>query len=135
MKKIILSISLSFLYSTIVTAQKSELKTALFDGVVVSGYVDDGAFLNFTGPNIKFQCDNSTYMVGMLPSLRFKEDEGMTKNSFVSPALGLGVTYTYKFFAIQLPLYYNGKTSVENGEWNIGIGVGLKLNQVFNGKN
>lgn len=135
MKNIILNISLIFLCNAFALAQKSELKTTLFNGVIVSGYVDNGAFLNFTGPNIKLQYANSSYMIGMLPSLRFKKDKGLTKNSFVTPSLGLGVTYTYKFFAIQVPFYYNGKTSVKNGEWNIGIGIGFKLNRIFNKRN
>lgn len=132
MKKIVLG--LCFLFSVLAVAQKGELKATLANGVVVCGYVDDGAFLNFTGPNIKLQCANSSYMIGMLPSLKFKEDKGATKHSFVTPGLGLGITYTYKSFAVQVPLYYTGKTSVKNGEWNVGIGIGFKLSKIFRKK-
>jgi hypothetical protein len=73
-------------------------------------------------------------MIGVLPSLRFKEDNGTTKNSLVTPSLGLGMTYTYKSIAVQIPFYYNSKTAITDGRWNIGIGVGLKLNQLNTNK-
>jgi hypothetical protein len=63
----------------------------------------------------------------MLPSLRFKNDTNTPKNAFVTPTLGVGLTYLYKSFAFQLPLYYNAKTSKSNGAWNIGVGIGIKL--------
>jgi hypothetical protein len=63
----------------------------------------------------------------MLPSLRFKEDSGAIKNSLVTPGLGFGITYCYKAIAIQVPLYYNSKTSLKNGNWQLGIGLGFKI--------
>lgn len=99
-----------------------------FTGIFVSGYVDNGAFLNFTGPNLSFSKGKSQLLVGMLPSLRIKQDSGTTKNSLITPTLGFGITYCYRAFAFQIPCYYNPKTSIKNGEWNIGIGLGLKLN-------
>lgn len=98
-----------------------------FDGIFVLGYVDNGAFLNFTGPNISYTNKNSKIILGMLPSLRYKEDRGTYKNSPITPNLGIGLTYCYKKFAIQVPLYYNTKTAMSNGKWNIGIGVGMRL--------
>ncbi len=65
---------------------------------------------------------------GMLPSLRFKEDNSKIKNSFIIPILGIGFTYCYKKFAMQVPLYYEPKTAVNNGRWIVGIGVRMKLN-------
>jgi hypothetical protein len=41
----------------------------------------------------------------VLPSLRFKEDQGATKNVLITPSLGFGLTYFYKQFAVQLPFY------------------------------
>lgn len=98
-----------------------------FDGVFILGYVDKGVFLNFTGPNISYTNKNSKIILGMLPSLRYKEDRGTYKNSPITPNLGVGLTYCYKKFAIQIPLYYNTKTATSNGKWNIGIGVGIRL--------
>jgi hypothetical protein len=69
-------------------------------------------------------------MLGMLPSLRFKKDNSTIKNSFVTPTLGLGFTYCYKLLAVQVPLYYNSKTSLKNGNWQIGIGIGLRMNEL-----
>ena len=43
----------------------------------------------------------------ILPSVRFKEDNGITKNALVTPSLGIGITYTYKLLAVQIPFYYN----------------------------
>jgi hypothetical protein len=66
----------------------------------------------------------------MLPSLRFKKDTGTIKNSLVTPSLGFGITYTYKWLAFQVPLYYTTKTSTSNGRWNIGLGLGIKLSAI-----
>lgn len=98
-----------------------------FDGTFILGYVDNGIFLNFTGPNISYTNKSSKIILGMLPSLRYKEDRGTYKNSPITPNLGVGLTYCYKKFAIQVPLYYNAKTSTSNGKWNIGIGIGMRL--------
>lgn len=98
-----------------------------FDGIFILGYVDNGAFLNFTGPNISCTIKQSKIILGMLPSLRYKEDHGMYKNAPVTPNLGVGLTYCYQKIAVQIPLYYNAKTATANGKWNIGIGIGMRL--------
>jgi hypothetical protein len=98
-----------------------------FSGIFVSGYVDDGAFINFTGPNLSFSTGKSQFLVGMLPSLRIKQDSGTTTNSMITPTLGFGITYCFRALAFQIPCYYNPKTATKNGEWNIGVGVGIKF--------
>lgn len=111
-------------------AQESALKVSAFDGVVVAGYVDQGAFLNFTGPNINMTYGDSKFILGMLPSLRFKEDNATVRNSFVTPNLGVGITYCYKHFAVQVPIYYNAKTATQHGKWHLGIGLGYRINKL-----
>ncbi len=94
-KKSILFITatvVSMLISILTIAQDRELNVALYDGFIVGGYVDEGAYLNFTGPNINLRNNNSKFVLGMLPSLRFKEDRGIPKNAFVTPTLGGGLT-------------------------------------------
>lgn len=59
--------------------------------------------------------------------LRFKEDKSEVKNSFVMPTLGIGITYSYRKLALQIPLYYNAKTATADGKWNVGIGMVIKL--------
>jgi hypothetical protein len=132
--KLIVSISIILLYSNEMVSQKTEVNALLLSGTIVGGYVDNGIYLNFTGPGVKLQKGSSDLMIGVLPSLRFKEDNGTTKNSLVTPSLGLGITYTYKSIAVQIPFYYNSKTAITDGRWNIGIGVGLKLNQLNTNK-
>ncbi|WP_449398943.1 hypothetical protein [Chryseobacterium wanjuense] len=34
----------------------------------------------------------------------------------------------YKKLALQIPLYYNTKTSTQNGTWKMGIGLDIHLN-------
>ncbi len=104
---------------------KPEIKASFFDGIAVAGYAYHGAFVNFTGPNISFKKKDLKVMVGMLPSLRIKEDrsEG-TRNSPVMPILGAGAIIVYKKLALQVPVYYNAKTSSANGAWKAGIGLG-----------
>lgn len=108
-------------------AQEPKVVFGFFEGTAVAGYVDKGGFLNFTGPNASFTSGKSKLLLGMLPSLRFKEDKSKVKNSFVMPTLGIGLTYSYKKFAVQVPLYYNAKTATADGKWNLGIGIGIKL--------
>jgi hypothetical protein len=37
------------IYTTSTFAQEDKVKIALYDGIFIGGYVDNGAFLNFTG--------------------------------------------------------------------------------------
>lgn len=121
------------MYTLQTFAQEDKISFVLYEGIFIGGYVDNGAFFNFTGPGINVTSKNSKFILGMLPSLRFKEDKGTTKNTFVTPNLGIGVTYSYKMWAIQVPLYYNAKTATQNGQWEVGLGIGLRLNE-FNKK-
>lgn len=109
------------------TAKKNSINLSVLDGTFVAGYVDHGAFINFTGPNLSWTHNKTKLLLGMLPSLRIKEDNRKPKNSLITPTLGVGLTYCYKKFALQLPLYYNAKTATENGKWNVGIGLGFRL--------
>ncbi len=116
--------------NSILYAQEPKVKISAYDGILILGYVDNGAYLNCTGPNINVTHGSSKFIFGMLPSLRFKKDNKTPKNSFVTPNLGIGFTYSYKIWAIQLPLYYNSKTATENGNWQIGFGLGMRLNEL-----
>lgn len=124
---LILFVSTSKAQETKPETAKPTIKFNPFDGIIVAGYVDNGAFLNFTGPNIALTVKSSKFILGMLPSLRYKEDNGMFRNSPIMPGLGCGLTYCYKQIAIQVPLYYNPKTATANGRWNAGIGIGMRL--------
>lgn len=106
----------------------SKVKASFFDGIATAGYVDHGAFINFTGPNLNFTYKNAKFILGMLPSLRIKEDRSSgTKNSPIMPTLGAGLTMVYKKIAVQIPAYYNSKTADQNGSWKIGIGLGCSF--------
>lgn len=106
----------------------SKVNASFFDGIVVAGYVDNGAFINFTGPNINFVHHQTKFILGMLPSLRIKEDKSpTTKNSIITPNLGMGITVAYKKLALQIPLYYNAKTTAADGKWKIGVGIGYRF--------
>lgn len=112
------------------TGNSVQTRATLFEGVIVAGYVDQGAYINCTGPAIKFSKKPLSVLVGLLPSLRIKKDKvaaGAPQNSVLTPNLGVGITAIYKHFAIQVPLYYNAKTSSKDGKWNPGIGVGYKF--------
>ncbi|MFN8247160.1 MAG: hypothetical protein U0T56_12365 [Ferruginibacter sp.] len=102
-------------------------KLSVMDGAIIIGYVNNGAFLNFSGPNVSFSAKRHKVIIGMLPSLRFKKDNSTIRNSFVTPTLGVGITYCYKKLALQFPVYYNAKTSNSNGKWNAGFGIGIKF--------
>ncbi|WP_018629843.1 hypothetical protein [Niabella aurantiaca] len=113
-------------------AQTTTPKTSasLWDGMVVAGYADKGAFINFGGPAVKWTHKPFCVSLGMLPSLRVKEDKApanASKNAAVTPSLGFGLSASYKHLAIQVPVYYNAKTAAADGKWNTGIGLGYKF--------
>lgn len=113
---------------------KKSIQFSAYDGVVVAGYVDGGGYTNFTGPNINLTRGDSRFILSALPSLRYKKDNSTPKNAFVTPTLGIGLTYSYKLFAIQIPLFYNSKTATENGRWHVGLGLGMRLNYLNRSK-
>src|SRR5690554_2520130 len=120
---------LFFIPTLLVKAQTNETKATLIEGIVVAGYADDGGYINLVGPAIKFTNKPLVVLVGLLPSLKFKEDKSVSgpKNALVMPTLGFGVTAAYKHLAIQVPLFYNNKTASNDGKWNVGFGVGYKF--------
>lgn len=118
-----------FLAISGVKAQMKETKATWGEGVVVIGYVDDGAYVNFTGPAFRYSRKTFSLSAGLLPSLRLKEDksESETKNSLITPSLGFGLTGVYKHLAVQVPFFYNPRTASHDGKWNVGAGIGYKF--------
>lgn len=120
----------ALLISALFLAQENtnSVNLAFFDGTAVAGYIDHGAFINFTGPNVSFTHKKTKYMLGMLPSLRIKEDHSSgTKNSMVTPNLGAGFAVIYRKLVLQIPFYYNAKTAAQNGKWEMGVGLGYRF--------
>ena len=119
-----------FIFSTSLLAQDTKVKPVLFDGVINVGYINNGGYLNFSGPSLSLAHKNSKFSFGMLPGLRYKVDKGPDpfRNPSVFPNLGFGFTYSYKFFSLQLPFYSNLKTPTSNGGWHMGFGVGYRIN-------
>ncbi|RKO72620.1 hypothetical protein D7322_06710 [Sphingobacterium puteale] len=111
--------------------QEKAVKGSLFEGIVVAGYADHGGYINCTGPSIKYTfAPKSSILFGFMPSLKLREDKvdaGKPKNSLITPTLGLGLTAVFRHMAIQLPAFYNAKTSTSDGKWKLGIGMGYKF--------
>lgn len=109
--------------------RKAIVSPSLFDGFLVAGYVDNGAFVNLGGPAIKFTKKSLLVMLGMLPSIRIKKDGAVSagKNTAITPTLGAGASVVYKHAVLQIPLYYNSKTAGADGSWNIGVGLGYRF--------
>ena len=134
-KKMVLMVFMAlFIFSTSLLAQDAKVKPVLFDGVINVGYVNNGGFLNFTGPGLSATYKNSKFLFGMLPSLRYKVDDDSPRNASIYPNLGFGLTYSYKYLSFQLPMYYNAKTTTEDGSWHVGFGIGYRIS-AFNKKN
>ena len=116
-------------FSAKAQTQSKPVQPVLFEGVVTAGYVDQGAFVNCTGPGVKFNKKPFSLLLGLLPSLKIKEDKSNTetKNAIVTPSLGFGLTVSYKHLALQLPCYYLSKTSTKDGRWTAGAGIGYKF--------
>jgi hypothetical protein len=110
------------------TSKKTSI--VAWDGMVVAGYVDRGAYVNFGGPSIKFINKPWSLAFGILPTMRIKEDKvakGQPRNSVVMPTAGFGLTFVYRHLVLQIPLYYNNKTTASSGKWNPGLGLGYKF--------
>ncbi len=122
-----LSLIMIIIFSTSLLAQADKVKPVLFDGIINVGYINNGGFLNFTGPGLSATYKNSKFLFGMLPSLRFKVDKSTPKNASVFPNLGFGLTYSYKYLSLQVPMYYNAKTTTEDGSWHVGFGIGYRI--------
>jgi hypothetical protein len=116
-----------------VIAQSTSVKKAkvvAWDGMAVGGYVNNGGFVNFGGPTVKFISKPFGIGFGILPTMRIKEDKvakGVMKNSAITPTAGFGFTFIYKHLVLQVPFYYNTKTATSNGKWNPGVGIGYKF--------
>jgi hypothetical protein len=103
----------------------SKIRASFFDGIAVAG-CRSWSFLNFTGPNISFKNKDLKLILGMLPSLRIKEDRSSgTKNSLITPNLGAGLTAVYKkHYRFRYIIIQN---TTQNGSWKIGIGIGYSF--------
>ena len=122
----------AFLLNASLKAQETKMVVSAWDGAIIAGYVDDGGYINFGGPTVKWVSKPYVFGFGMLPSLRIKEDKdaianNKPKNQMIFPSLGGGVFFSVKHFIVQIPAFYNPKTGLDNGKWNIGLGVGYKF--------
>ena len=131
-KLIILSVCFACTFNSARSQDKTatKIKVTVWDGMMVAGYVNQGAYVNFGGPTLKFVMKPWNFGFGILPTMRIKEDnvpKGATKNSIVTPTAGFGFTVAYKHLVFQVPFYYNPKTATVNGKWHPGIGLGFKL--------
>jgi hypothetical protein len=136
MKKLIsktVCMFLAFLLCSVTHAQqeaKTKATIVAWDGMIVAGYVNDGGYINFGGPSLKLIKKPWCLAIGILPTLRIKEDKvatGAKQNSAVMPTAGFGLTVVYKHLVVQVPFYYNAKTAASNGKWHPGLGIGYKL--------
>ncbi len=129
-RKKIKFITLFVLTCNVLQAQNNKPSVTVWDGMAIAGYVNDGGFVNFGGPTVKFIKKPWVFGFGILPTMRIKEDKvaaGAKKNSIIIPTAGFGFTFVYKHFVTQVPFYYNSKTATANGKWNVGLGIGYKF--------
>ena len=111
-----------------VVAKQSSI--VAWDGMMVAGYVNQGSYVNFGGPSIKLIIKPWSFGFGILPTMRIKEDKvakEASKNSIITPTAGFGFTFAYRHLVLQVPFYYNAKTTASNGKWNPGVGIGFKF--------
>jgi hypothetical protein len=109
---------------------KEKASIVAWDGMMIAGYVNNGGYVNFGGPSLKLIKKPWSFGFGILPTMRIKEDKvakDAKKNSAVMPTAGFGFTVVYKHLVVQVPFYYNAKTTTSNGKWHPGIGIGFKL--------
>lgn len=121
-------ILLLMIMATAAHAQNKKISTQAFEGTVVAGYIDHGGYLNCIGPAVKYGTQRWSLTLGLLPSIKIKEDKSPVKNAIFTPTLGFGATLTvFKHLAIQVPAFYIPKTTTNNGKWTLGFGLGYKI--------
>jgi hypothetical protein len=109
---------------------QKKIFVAGWEGMAIAGYVNQGGFVNFGGPTVKFIANPFSFGFGILPTMRIKEDsapKGSPRNSAIMPTAGFGFTVVYKRLIVQVPFYYNAKTALVSSKWNPGIGLGYKF--------
>lgn len=74
-----ISILILLLCSGTMFAQEKKANVALIDGVIIGGYADNGAFLNFTGPNVNFTSGESKFIIGHFPLFVSKKIKAQLK--------------------------------------------------------
>ena len=52
-----------FIFSTSLLAQDAKVKPVLFDGVINIGYINNGGYLNFSGPSLSLAHKNSKWIM------------------------------------------------------------------------
>lgn len=112
------------------SGQDERISAGLWAGTIVAGYVDHGGYINCVGPNIRYGYRHWSVAVGLLPSIRVKKDrvrQGETRNAMFMPSLGTGATLGWRKCVLQVPLFYQPKTSSAHGRWHVGFGVGWQL--------
>lgn len=130
--KIVCLAAMSCMFHSTSAQATAEKKASIvgWEGMAVAGYVNQGGFINFGGPTVKLIRKPFSFGFGILPTMRIKQDDvpkGSPKNSAIMPTAGFGFTIVYKHLALQVPFYYNAKTTTRNGKWNPGIGIGYKF--------
>jgi hypothetical protein len=130
--RIVSPASMLYLATTLNAQSVSEKNRTIvaWEGMTVVGYVDHGAFVNFGGPTVKFIKKPYSIGFGILPTMRIKEDPASKtspNNSIITPTAGFGFTLAYKHLVLQVPFYYNPKTSTIDGKWKPGIGLGTRF--------
>lgn len=88
-------------------------------GIATNG---NAFFLNFGGPNVRFQYKKVAFGLGAYPSLRVWEDKPRT---LLSPSLGFGGYLQYKKVGLLIPFYYNPAKN----EWIPTTGLSYKLSK------
>lgn len=126
--RIFCTIAYIVLTTTVVHAQHKKISAQAFDGIIVGGYTDNGAYINCTGPSVKYTAQKWNLMLGFLPSIKIKKDDSVIKNATLIPTLGFGATLTiFKHLALQAPAFYIPKTNADHGRWTLGFGLGYKI--------
>lgn len=105
-------------------------RLSIWDGMIVAGYVGHGGYANFGGPSIKWSLNPISVALGLFPAVRIKEDkvpDGVKKNSFITPSTGFGITSSFRHLVLQIPVFYDTKTTARDGRWHLGVGIGYKF--------
>ena len=89
----------------------------------------ESVFLNFGGPQIRFDYKKLGISYGMFPSLRFFNGDiddntnSYRTKSIATPILGTGLSLYYKKVAFVFPMYYLPANNV----WLVSMGLGYKF--------
>jgi len=95
------------------TTQITTQSVGMLNGFTRVNLSSKAVYFTFGGPGLRYKRSKMTYFLGLLPSIRMRDDEAI-------PSVGGGFQMVYKQIALTFPSFYYAK-----GKWEFATGLGV----------